>query len=54
MKYKVPPFITNLSQRLAMYWFFMATFMISFYLGDMIKIFTFAEFFYPGKPSTES
>lgn len=54
MRYKVPPFITNLSMRLAWYWFGMAAFIMSFYLGDMIKVFNFQEFFYPGKPSTES
>lgn len=54
LRYKTPPFITNLSMRLSMYWFGMAAFILSFYLGDMIKVFNFQEFFYIGRPSTES
>ena len=37
--------------RLAMLWFFTCSLMLSFCLGDMIKIFGQAEFFYPLRPS---
>ena len=54
LRYKTPPFITNLSMRLAFYWATMITLILTFYLGDMIKVFSFQEFYYIGRPSTDS
>lgn len=54
MRYKVPPFISNLSMRMAMFWFVSAIFMLSFCLGDMIKIFGITEWYYPNKPNPDA
>ena len=54
LRYKVPPFISNISMRLAMFWFASSIILLSFCLGDMIKIFNISEFYYPNKPSTEA
>ncbi len=39
MKYKVPVYITNMSMRLAIFWFVSATLILSFGLGDMLRVF---------------
>jgi hypothetical protein len=52
LRYKVPPFISNMSMRLATVWFVSAVIILSFGLGDMLKVFRQVEFFYPGRPST--
>lgn len=54
MRYKVPPFITNLSQRLVSFWFISATIILSFGLGDMLRVFRQIEFHYPVRPSQNS
>lgn len=54
LKYKVPVFITNLSQRLALFWFVSAVIILSFGYGDMLRIYRQVEHFYPGRPSTSA
>lgn len=39
LKYKVPVYITNMSMRLAIFWFVSATLILSFGLGDMLRVF---------------
>ena len=51
LRYKIPPVISNLSMRLTMFWFWIPAFMMSFYLGDMIKLFTPHIYLYAGQPS---
>lgn len=53
MRYKVPPLIVNLSMRFASFFFIVPALMLSFALGDMIKLFRQYEYFYPGKPGEE-
>lgn len=53
MRYKMPPFVTNMSMRLAAFWFVSSVIVFSFCLGDMIKVFNIVETFYPGKPSQQ-
>lgn len=53
LKYKVPPVINNLSMRLTWYWFVMSTLMISFGLGDMMKLLNPHEYSYAARPSDD-
>ena len=50
LRYKVPPVITNLTMRLACFWAVGSVFFIIFCLGDMNKLFTPHEYYYPGAP----
>lgn len=50
MRYKTHPIIVNLSMRVCMYWFVMSCLMISVSLGDMTKLFTTHEYWYPAQP----
>lgn len=54
LRYKVPPFITNMSQRLAAFWFISASIILSFGLGDMLRVFRQVQFYYPTRPSTSA
>lgn len=40
LRYKTPTFIVNAFTRIMWFWFVVPTIMISFYLGDMVKVFT--------------
>jgi hypothetical protein len=50
IRYKTPPVIVNLSMRIAHYWFWIPMFMLSFMLGDMIKLFVPHTYMYAGNP----
>lgn len=50
LRYKTPSVIVNLSMRLSMFWFWIPTFLMSFYLGDMVKLFTPHIYLYAGQP----
>lgn len=54
LRYKVPPYIVNFSQRLAAFWFVAATLIISFGLGDMLRVFRQSEYYYPTRPCPSS
>ncbi len=54
MRYKVPTFVTNVTMRLGLFWFISATLIISFGLGDMLRVFRQVEFFYPGRPDSNA
>ncbi len=54
MRYKVPTFFVNLTMRLAMFWFVSATVIISFGLGDMLRVFRQIEWYYSAKPNTNA
>ena len=53
LRYKIPPVVTNLSMRLILYWFTMSTIMISFSLGDMVKLFNPHEYNLPARPNED-
>lgn len=53
LRYKVPPLIVNFSMRICWYWFVVPTILISFYLGDMVKLFNPTDNWNLGRPSTE-
>lgn len=50
VRYKIPAFVTNLSMRVCWYWFVIPSIMISFYLGDMVKIFNPTDVSYLKRP----
>jgi hypothetical protein len=52
IRYKVPAVLVNASMRISMFWFWVPAFFISFYLGDMVKLFTPWPMYYPGRPGT--
>ena len=39
IRYKTPTFITNASMRIIWFFFLIPSFLISFYLGDMVRLF---------------
>ena len=49
LRYKVPPVISNLSMRLTWYWSVVSALMLSFALGDMMKLFNPHEYSYASR-----
>lgn len=54
LRYKVPMVIVNLSMRLTMFWFWVPAVLISFCLGDMLKLFTPHTYTYAGKATDDA
>lgn len=53
VRYKVPALITNTSIRVIWFWFCIPTILISFYLGDMVKLFNPVDISYLKRPMSD-